>query len=230
VADAPDELTTIVSLRKAPDLPAIPPELRGRRVCQVGVCWCGAPDAGERLLGPLRRFGRPLLDLAGPRPYLALQSLFDPLVPHGWNYYWKSCELGPLDDRLIDVLVEQAGQVESPRSYAILFQLGGAVSRVGEDATAYAHRGAAHNLNINGVWLPGEPIGEREVGWTRRFFEAVAPFQVGVYVNFLGEEGPERVRAAYGRAKYARLAALKREYDPDNFFRLNQNIRPVALA
>jgi hypothetical protein len=230
VADAPDELTTIVSLRKAPDLPAIPPELRGRRVCQVAACWCGPIDRGEQILSPLRRFGRPLLDLVRPRPYLALQSMLDALVPHGWHYYWKSCELPPLDDRLIDVLVEQAEQVESKHSYAILFQLGGAVGRVPEDATAYAHRQAAHNLNINGVWLPGEPIGEREMAWTRRFYAAVAPFQVGVYVNFLGDEGPERVREAYGRAKYARLARLKHEHDPDNFFRLNQNIRPVAIA
>jgi FAD/FMN-containing dehydrogenase len=107
-----------------------------------------------------------------------------------------------------------------------VFQLGGAVSRVAEDGTAYAHRDARHNVNINGVWTEEEGEPSRHVAWTREFFQALEPHSPGVYVNFLGDEGEERVRAAYGPGKYDRLLALKRRYDPDNFFRLNQNIKP----
>ncbi|MFE2427910.1 FAD-binding oxidoreductase [Streptomyces sp. NPDC059373] len=230
ISAAPDELTTIVSLRKVAPLPVIPVQLHGRKVCAVIVCWAGDLDAGERLLRPLRSYGSPLLDLIAPRPYAALQGMFDPTVPHGWHYYWKSTELGGLKDDAIDVIAEHALRIDSPRSFALIFQLGGAVSRVAEDATAYSHRQAAHNLNINGAWLPdeGEAVGERERAWTRGFFAAMEPHQSGVYVNFLGDEGLERVRHAYGERTFRRLVALKTRYDPDNFFRLNQNIPPTA--
>jgi hypothetical protein len=234
VASVPDELTTIVNLRKAPPLPAIPQQLHGRRVCAVNVCWSGELAAGETLLRPLRRFGRPLADLIGVKPYPAHQSMFDPLVPHGWHYYWKSVTLAALPNSTIDTLVTHAAAIGSPRSYVLVFQLGGAIARVAKDATAYPHRHAAYAVNINAVWSPGEAPGEAIAGeeraWTRRLFTALEPAQAGVYVNFLGDEGPHRVRAAYGAATYERLAHLKARYDPGNLFRLNQNIPPATPA
>jgi FAD/FMN-containing dehydrogenase len=153
--------------------------------------------------------------------------MFDRSVPHGWHYYWKSVEVPPLTDDAIDTLVEHASAQTSPKSYCIVFQLGGALARVGEDATAFSQRDAAHDVNINAVWTEDDSEGERHVAWARDFFSAMQPHARGrVYLNFLGDEGAERVRQAYGDRQYERLVALKRAYDPTNFFRLNQNIEP----
>jgi FAD/FMN-containing dehydrogenase len=230
VAEAPDELTTIVTLRQAPPLAFLPAELHGQPVVMVAVCYAGPVERGEEILAPLRRFGRPLVDAVGPRPYVELQSLFNAGVPHGWHYYWKSWELPPLQDAAIDTLVEQAQRITSPRSYVIVFQLGGALARVGENDTAFGQRDAAHDVNINAVWLPGDPTRDEHVRWTRECYAALEPFATGrTYVNFLADEGQQRVRAAYGEQRYARLVALKRAHDPDNVFRLNQNIDPRGV-
>jgi FAD/FMN-containing dehydrogenase len=226
IADAPDELTTIVNLRPAPPLPVLPPELHGRPVVAIAACWAGDPEAGERALAPLRAHGSPLIDLIAPRPYVQLQAMFDPVVPHGWHYYWKSWELPPLTDAAIDTLVERAAAITSPRSYIIVFQLGGAVSRPPRD-TAFRQRNDGHDVNLNAVWLAGDPDAERHVQWTRDTYAALEPHGAGrAYVNFMGDEGSDRVRAAYGEETYARLVALKRRYDPENVLRLNQNIAP----
>jgi FAD/FMN-containing dehydrogenase len=225
--EAPDELTTIAQLRTLPPFPAFPAQLHGRKVLQIASVWAGAIERGERALAPLRACGKPLFDGVAPKPYLAMQAANDKAVPHGWHYYWKSCELSALTDAVIDVITERSLAMRSPRSFTIIFQLGGAVGRVGEDETAYSHRAAAFNINVNGVWLPGEDIGAQEKQWTRELFECLRPHQLGVYVNFLMDEGAERVREAYGAAKYERLVALKNRYDPDNVFRMNQNIAPA---
>jgi FAD/FMN-containing dehydrogenase len=230
VAEAPDELTTIVTLRQAPPLPFLPAEVHGRPVVMVAVCYAGTVERGEAVLAPLRRFGRPLVDAVGPRPYVELQSLFNSGVPHGWHYYWKSWELPPLQDAAIDTLVEQAQRITSPRSYVIVFQLGGALARVGENDTAFGQRDAAHDVNINSVWLADDPARDEHVRWTRECYAALEAFATGrTYVNFLADEGQQRVRAAYGEERYARLVALKRAHDPDNVFHLNQNIDPGGL-
>jgi FAD/FMN-containing dehydrogenase len=228
IADAPDELTTIVNLRPAPPLPALPPELHGRPVVAIGTCWAGDPEAGERALAPLRAFGTPLIDLIAPRPYVQLQGMFDPVVPHGWHYYWRSWELPPLTDAAIDTLVERAAAITSPRSYIIVFQLGGAMTRPERD-TAFGQRAEGHDVNINAVWLPGDEDGDRHAAWSRETFDALAPHGLGrAYVNFMSDEGPARVRAAFAPETYARLVALKRAYDPDNVLRLNHNIDPAG--
>jgi FAD/FMN-containing dehydrogenase len=227
VADAPDELTTIINLRQAPPLAFLPEHVHGRPVLAVAVCYAGPIDRGKEVVRPLRAFGRPLVDAIAPRPYVELQQLFNPTVPHGWHYYWRSWEVPPLGDAAIDTLVEQTARITSPRSYVIVFGLGGAVARVPEQDTAYAQRDAAHNVNINAVWLPGDPDSDRHVRWARECFDALGPVAAGrAYVNFLADEGQERVKAAYGAAKYARLVDVKRRYDPENVFRLNQNIDP----
>jgi FAD/FMN-containing dehydrogenase len=227
IATAPDELTTIFELTVAQPLPFLPEDVHGKPIVMVGACHAGPPEEGVEVVRPLKEFGNPIADLLEPKLYTDLQSMFDPFVPHGWHRYWKSVELPPLTDEAIDTLVEHAGAVTSPKSYCIVFQLGGALARVGEGETAFSQRDAAHNVNINAVWTEDDPEGERHVAWARDFFSAMQPHAGGrVYVNFLGEEGAERVRQAYGDRQYERLVDLKRAYDPTNFFRLNQNIEP----
>jgi FAD/FMN-containing dehydrogenase len=136
-------------------------------------------------------------------------------------------ELPPLTDEAIDTLVEHAAVQTSSKSYCIVFQLGGALNRVAAEDTAYSQRDAAHNVVINAVWTEDDPEPERHIAWARDFFDALQPHASGrVYLNFLGDEGHDRVRAAYGERNYERLARLKRVYDQTNFFRLNQNIQP----
>ena len=227
IAAAPDELTTIFELSVAPPLPFLPEDMHGKPIVMVGACYAGAPEDGIDVVRPLKEFGTPTADLLEPKPYLALQSMFDPFVPHGWHRYWKSVELPPLTDDAIDTLVDHSSAPTSPKAYTIVFQLGGALARVGEDEMAFSQRGTAHNVNINAVWTEDDPEGERHVAWARDFFDAMQAHAGGrVYVNFLGEEGGSRVRQAYGARNYERLVELKRAYDPTNFFRLNQNIEP----
>jgi FAD/FMN-containing dehydrogenase len=226
IAAAPDELTTIFDLSVAPPVPFLPERVHGKPILMMGACYAGSPDEGAEVVSPLKQFGRPIVDLLEPKPYTGLQSMFDPLVPHGWHRYWKSVELPPLTDDAIDTLVEKASAFTSPKSYCIVFQLGGALARVGEDATAFSQRGAAHNVNINAVWTEDDTDAERHIAWAQDFFDAMQPHAGGrVYLNFLGEEGGNRVRQAYGARNYERLVELKRVFDPSNFFRLNQNIQ-----
>jgi FAD/FMN-containing dehydrogenase len=226
-AAAPDELTTIFELSVAQPLPFLPAEVHGKPIAWVGACYAGPPHEGVEVVRPLKEFGNPLADLLEPKPYLALQSSFDPFVPHGWHRYWKSIELPALTDDAIETLVEHASAQTSPKSYCIVFQLGGALARVGEDETAFSQRAAAYNVNINAVWTEDDPDAERHIAWAQDYFDEMRPHAgTRVYVNFLGEEGGNRVRQAYGARNYERLVELKRAYDPTNVFRLNQNIEP----
>ena len=217
-----------VSLRKAPPAPFIPGSLRGVPVVGIIPCYCGDREEGEMVLRPFRDLG-PDLYAVKPRPFVEFQEMLNPTVPPGWHYYWKSHYLTPLSDDAIDVIVERAWRARSPRSYTLLPHMGGAVARVPEDATAFAGRDSAHAININGVWTAEDADRANDTAWARDFFDAVTSFATGkAYVNFLGNEGQERVRAAYGEVKYARLARLKARWDPDNVFRMNQNILPAA--
>jgi FAD/FMN-containing dehydrogenase len=227
IATAPDELTTIFELSVAPPVPFLPEDVHGKPIVMVGACYAGALEDGAEVVRPLKEFGNPIVDLLEPKLYTALQSMFDPSVPHGWHRYWKSVELPLLTDEAIDTLVEHASAQTSPKSYCIVFQLGGALARAGSDVTAFSQRDAGHNVNINAVWTEDDPAGERHLAWARDFFSAMQPHAGGrVYLNFLGDEGAERVRHAYGDRQYERLVELKRAYDPTNFFRRNQNIEP----
>ena len=225
ITTVPDELTTIVVHRKAPASPMIPAELHGRRIVMVGCCYAGPLDEGEEVLRPLKAFGTPLFDMCGPKPFMALQSMLDAGFPKGWWYYFKSCDVAELSDDVIDITVEHAMKISSPLTAFPIFQLGGAISRVGEDATAYSGRGAGHTININGTTPTADGF-DAERDWVRTFWSALEPHHTSVYVNFLMDEGEDRIRLAYGDARYERLKALKRQYDPDNFFHLNQNIPP----
>ena len=224
---APDELGSLISLRTAPALPFIPDHLHGQPVVALIPCYLGPPEEADRVLRPLREFGPPAAYLVSARPFLEHQSMLDASVPHGWRYYWKSHYLTRFSDAAIDVLAETAWTKRSPRSYVVIFQMGGAVAGVADDSTAFSGREAAHAININAAWTADEEASFNDTEWARTMFEAVTPFATGVYVNFLGNEGQERVRAAYGAAKYDRLAQLKALWDPNNLFHMNQNILPA---
>jgi FAD binding domain-containing protein/berberine-like enzyme len=226
IADCPDELMTIVVQRKAPPLPTVPPELVGELVIAVTACYAGPVEDGERVIRPLKEFGKPVLDLCMPKPYLAHQQMFDPAFRRGCWYYVRSCDVAELNDDVVDVVAEYGQKITSPITSIALWQMGGAVSRVGENDTAFHGRNAGHTFNINGNSETADGF-EEQREWARDYWTALAPHHTSVYVNFLMEEGDERVRQAYGAEKYDRLAALKREYDPTNFFRLNQNIPPA---
>jgi hypothetical protein len=211
--------------RRAPALPVVPPELVGKHVVAVAACYAGPVDEGERVLAPLKRFGNPVLDLCMPKPFLAHQSMFDPSFRRGWWYYVRSCDVAELNDDVIDIVVEHGLRITSPITSIALWQMGGAVARVGENETAFHGRNAGFTFNINGNSETADGF-EAERQWARDYWSALEPYHTSVYVNFLMEEGEERVRHAYGDEKYDRLKALKRRFDPTNFFRLNQNIPP----
>ncbi|MDF1502449.1 FAD-binding oxidoreductase [Roseisolibacter sp. H3M3-2] len=226
-AAAPDALAAWVVLRKAPPLPALPAEVHGREVVVIAACWAGAHADAEAALRPLRAIGRPHADLVGPAPYAAFQTAFDPLMGAGARNYWKSHNFPALPDPLIEVLVSAASDLPGPQTDIAIAQLGGAVARRPESATAYAGRRTAYTLNVHGRWDRPEDD-DRFVEWARGVYRDTAPFAGdGAYVNFMTHDEGERVAAAYG-ANFARLAEVKRRYDPDNLFRVNQNIRPAS--
>jgi FAD/FMN-containing dehydrogenase len=225
IAEAPDDLMTIVIHRKAPPLPFVPTELHGKLIVGVVCCYAGSVEDGERVVRPLRRFGSPVLDLLQPKPFTEHQAMFDPSYPHGRWYYMRACDVPELTDDVIDITVEHSMRIRSPLTAFPIWQLGGAVAQVGEDETAFHGRGGGHAFNITAVTESAEGFDE-EREWVREFWGALEPHHSSVYVNFLMEEGEDRVREAYGAAKYERLKALKRRYDPGNLFRRNQNIPP----
>jgi FAD binding domain/Berberine and berberine like len=227
IADCPDELMTIVVQRAAPALPIIPADLVGKLVVGVVACYSGPIEKGERVLQPLKTFGSPALDLCVPKPFLAHQQMFDPSFRRGWWYYVRSCDVAALTDDVIDVVADFGMRISSPIASVALWQMGGAVARVPESATAFNGRNAGFTFNINGNTETGDGF-EAQRQWARDYWSALAPHHTSVYVNFLMEEGEERIRQAYGSDKYDRLKALKRKYDPTNLFRLNQNIQPTA--
>ncbi len=225
VADAPDELMTIVVHRKAPALPFVPEELHGKPVVMVICCWAGDPEEGKKFVRPLKEFGNPVADVCQPKPFLTHQAMFDPsFVPGRW-YYFKSCDVPGLTNEIIDTTVEHSLRIQSPLTSFPIWQMGGAVSRVADADTAFNGRNAGFTYNIGACTATADGFDE-EREWVRNFWSALEPHFTTVYVNFLMDEGEDRVRQAYGGEKYDRLQALKRKYDPDNFFRINQNISP----
>jgi hypothetical protein len=213
---APDELSTAASLGLSP---------AGEPTVSIAVCYCGPLEEGELVLRPLRRFQAPVDDGIQPMPYTMLQSARDEGLPSGRLHYWKSGWLREVTDGAIDTLLRFLPQMPSSASSVGLQQLHGVASRVAPSATAFPHRTEQYDFLILSQWSEATDS-DRNLQWTRALFEAMRPhLEASVYVNNLGDEGPGRVRAAYGE-NYPRLAALKRAYDPDNLFRANQNIDP----
>ncbi|MGH9027486.1 MAG: FAD-binding oxidoreductase, partial [Acidimicrobiia bacterium] len=214
-ADAPDEVGIMGNLRLAPPLPVVPEELHGKPIAALVLTYAGPADEGAEVLRAVQELGPPAVNTLAPKPYAAHQKSLDAAVPHGRAYYWKAHKLGPLEDEIIDVIVEHASQITSPMSSIPVFTQGGAVARVPEDDTAYPHRDAVHDLNIVASCGPGDPDFDRHVAWVRGFYDALDPYSKGVYVNFVNDEPIERVRGrAYSDAQWTRLVGLKAKYDP----------------
>jgi FAD/FMN-containing dehydrogenase len=229
VTDAPDELGNVVRLGTIPPWPAVSRELHFRPAIAVASCYAGPVEGGERAVRSLREFGTPLVDLVEPTLYVNHQSSIDDTVPHGWHYYWKATNLTRLSDEVIEIVAEHAYRAASPRSYAAMFHMGGAVARAPRDATAYAGRDVDHNMSIDAVWLSGQEdtVRAAETAWARAFLDALRPHHAGVYVNFLdSDDDTSRVREAYSDDTYWRLAEVKAKYDPENVFQNNKNILP----
>ncbi|MGJ3251688.1 MAG: FAD-binding oxidoreductase [Elainellaceae cyanobacterium] len=228
-AAAPDELSTLAFLKKAPASPMIPDVFHGKLVVGVAVCYAGSIEDGQRVIQPLKEFETPIVDGISPKPYTVIQSMFDAGQQPGNHYYWKSEYLSGLSDEAIATSINYAQKITSPMTGILIFQLGGAISRVDEEVMAASHRDAAFVLNINTAWKESEE-NQRHIQWTRDFWQAIRSQSTGgVYVNFLSQdEGRDRVRAAYGQATYDRLVELKDKYDPTNLFRVNQNIQPTV--
>jgi len=224
-AQAPDELTTWVVMRKAPPLPFLPEEVHGTDILIFAVMYTGDMESGEKAVQALRDFGSPIADAIGPHPFVGWQAAFDPLLTPGLRNYWKSHNFPGLSDELLDMLVASAGNLPSPHTEIFIAQMGGAQSRVDPAATAYWHRDAAFVMNVHTRW---EDAGDddRCVAWARQLFDDAAPHATGgVYVNFMPDDEADRVGEAYG-GNYERLVAVKTEYDPTNMFRVNHNIQP----
>jgi FAD/FMN-containing dehydrogenase len=229
VREVPDELTTLANLLTAPPAPFLPEEWHGRKLIALIGCYAGDPDEGERVMQPLRELGEPVADLIGPMPYVQMQSLIDALYGRGTKAYMKAGYMAELDDEAIATAARFHQEATSPASEIHIHHFGGAVARVGDEETAYGERQAPFVLNV--LALSHEP-GEFEthVEWAQHCHAAMEQSLTGAYINFLSAEGEERVEAAYGAGKFARLRELKDRYDPTNLFHLNQNIPPSKGA
>jgi FAD/FMN-containing dehydrogenase len=226
MARAPEELNVWTVLRKAPPLPFLPERFHGQEMIALALIYAGDPKQGEPLVDPLRKFGTPLGEHVGVQPYVAWQQTFDPLLTAGARNYWKSHNFITLKDGLFDVVVEYVGKLPSPQCEIFFGAIGGATTRPAPDSAAYVQRDAKFVMNFHGRWEnPADD--ERCISWARDFFNATAPFaSAGVYVNFMTADEADRVRSAYG-TNYDRLVQVKRKYDPNNLFRMNQNIAPA---
>lgn len=227
VAQAPEELSSIVLFWSVPPADPFPPEHQGKPVCVVAGAYAGPVEDGEAVVQPLRELAEPLIDLSGPWPWLGLQSGFDELFPPGQFHYWKSRALAELTDDAIDEIVDWATRRPSPLTDLIIWHHGGAISRVDETETAYGGRDAEFLVSGEVNWIDSEQNDEG-IAFGREFWAAMGKHSTGgLYLNFagFGEEKEELVKAGYG-ANYERLAELKAKYDPTNLFRMNLNIAP----
>jgi hypothetical protein len=225
VASAPEELSCIANLSFAPPAPYVPQERVGELVLEILTCWCGNIEEGERALAPLRGLATPVADAVAPIPYPMIYKFTEHLgAPHGGSI--RSMFADELSDATLDAALEAVRNSPSPFSLVQFRGLGGALARVPQDATAFAHRDKRYFVAIIAVWLDPSLDSTPMQDWTMSLWQAVRHEGSGVYVNFLEREGADRIRDAYPAATYARLAAVKQQYDPENLFRLNQNIAP----
>jgi FAD/FMN-containing dehydrogenase len=225
VTDAPDDLTTIAALLHAPPAPHVPEDRVGQLVLSILVCWTGDMAEGERVLAPLRALATPITDVIQPMPYPAIyQFTAHYAEPHGSAIRMMFAD--DLSDDSLDASIAAMQNASSPFSLIQFRGLGGAMARVPDAATAFAHRQRRYFVAIIAVWLDPAEDASHHNTWTANLWETIRHEGQGVYVNFLEREGRERVREAYPPATYARLAEIKRRYDPTNLFQFNQNIPP----
>jgi len=227
ITSAPDEVGGFFAFLTVPPVPMFPENLHLKKVCGVVWCYAGSEEAAGKALEPMRRFGKPVFDHVSPMPFPVLQSLFDGLYPPGLQWYWKANFVKKLSQESIDLRVEHSSRLPTMHSTVHLYPIDGAAGRVGNSDTAFNFRDAKWAEVIVGV-DPDPTNKDKITRWAKDYWEALHPHsEAGAYVNFIMDEGQERVMATYG-SNYRRLAAVKKKYDPTNFFRVNQNIQPTA--
>jgi FAD/FMN-containing dehydrogenase len=225
--EAPPELTLVALLRPAPPAPWLPKEMHGQPIVALLACYSGDPGEGEKVVAPIKSFGKPIGDVLVRRPYAQLQMLLDATQPKGRRYYWKSEYLPRIEPALCEKVIEHAEKIRSPYSAVILFQIEGALNRLAAEHSPAGNRDARYVLNIAGSWERAEED-RANIDWAREAWKEMQPFSTGgTYLNFLSEgEGPERTEAALGKG-LGRLAEVKAKWDPQNVFRTNRNIKPA---
>ncbi|HET9948264.1 MAG TPA: FAD-binding oxidoreductase [Longimicrobiales bacterium] len=224
--EAPRELTCVALIRKAPPAPWLPPEMHGKLIVAMLLCHTGSARRADRDLARVLRHGEPVGNVVQRRPYVQQQALLDATQPNGRRYYWKSEYLGRLGDDALEIFRRYGERVTSPHSAMILFQVGGAIADEPDDLSPMGNRDAEYVLNVTGSWeSPAED--QVHTAWVREAWQAMKPFSTGgTYVNFqTADEGPDRVRDAYG-PHWDQLVRVKRRWDPENLFRANKNIAP----
>ena len=226
-AKAPRELTLVAFMRPAPPAPWLPKEMHGQPIVALLACYSGSPAEGEKVVAPIKSFGKPIGDVLVRRPYAQMQMLLDATQPKGRRYYWKSEYLPRIEPALCEKVIEHAARIQSPYSAVILFQIEGALNRLAPDHSPVGNRDARYVLNIAGSW-EGAEEDRTNIDWAREAWKDMKPFSTGgTYLNFLSEgEGPERTEAALGKG-LRRLADIKAKWDPENVFRTNRNIKPA---
>jgi FAD/FMN-containing dehydrogenase len=223
---APEELSTIANVMVAPPMPFLPEEAHGRLVVMAMMVYAGEVEAGERAIAPFRALARPLADTVGPKPYA---EMYEPTGPGPDEEVARSFFIDSLDSRATETIVEYLQASSAQMAVAQIRVLGGAMARVPSEATAFAHRKRRIMLTLGAVYEQREEEAVHRA-WVEAFAAALRQGDAGVYVNFLGEEGEERVREAYPGKTWERLSEIKARYDPTNLFRLNQNVKPVEQA
>ncbi|WP_429810514.1 FAD-binding oxidoreductase [Ensifer sp. B1-9] len=224
--NAPDELTCWVVMRQAPPLPFLPAEWHGKEVLVLAVCYCGDLEAGEKATAGLRAIGRPIADVVAPHPFVGWQQAFDLLLAPGARNYWKSHDFMELSDQTTGFLLNAIRQLPGPECEIFIGHVGGAAGRIAVEETAFPQRGSHFVMNVHARWRD-TAMDQACIDWARHLFEATKPYAAGTaYVNFMPEDDVDRVEAAYG-GNYRRLVEVKRRYDPQNLFRMNQNVRPI---
>jgi hypothetical protein len=227
-ADAPEDLGGGLAFVSAPPEPFVPPEMHFKPMTGVLLCWTGSQEEGEKVIAPIREVAQPLMDMVGPMPYAALQSMLDGGGPKGIRGYMKAEFMPELTDDAIAELVVHGSDRPSPTTQLLLEPMGGAISKVSDNDSALGRRDVPWCYHALAMWMDPEPSVEDEHrAWAGRLSDGMRPHTTtGVYLNYTSDQGEERVRETYGPDKYARLVALKDQYDPSNLFRLNQNIKP----
>ena len=225
IRQAPEDISGFFAFLTVPPVPLFPPQLHGKKVCAVVWCSTASPETADKATKAMRSVGKPLLDHVGPMPFPALQSLFDPLLPPGLQWYWRADFVKELGDAAIAKHLEHAGQMPPGLSQVHIYPINGAAHRVGKGDTAFSYRDANFALVIVGIDPNPANVGTITT-WCKEYFDALHPYSAGgAYVNFMMDEGQDRVKAAF-RENYDRLVSVKKRFDPTNFFRVNQNIRP----
>jgi FAD/FMN-containing dehydrogenase len=227
IASAPEDLNGFFAVMRIPPVAPFPEELHEQRMVAIFWCYTGPASKAEAAFAPIRAFEPPVIDAVTEMPYPVLQSMFDPLVPPGLQWYWKSHFIKDLPDAAIDAHMAFAEQIPTQKSTMHMYPINGAVHRVDPSATAFSYRDMTWAMVIVGI-DPDPANADALRTWANNYWEGVRPYAAeGAYVNMMMEEGDHRVRAAY-RDNYAQLQAVKQRYDPDNLFRINQNILPAA--